>query len=66
MGRRDEREAIQDTWMVMREPKDLTGNRASRRARVAEARRSVRAAESSEARLPQRAPRDSAAPTEGT
>ena len=64
MGRREQRDAIQDTWMVMREPKDRDGNRHDRRARLAKHRRSVRAAESSEARRPP-TPRDSAVPTEG-
>lgn len=65
MGRREEREELQATWMVMREPRDLTGNRHERRKRVAQVRRpSASAVESSEARRPP-APRDSAADSEG-
>jgi hypothetical protein len=41
MGRREERDAIQSTWLV-HEPRDLTGNRRTRRARVVEVRREVR------------------------
>lgn len=65
MGRRDEREYLQSTWVVMREPRDLTGNRHERRKRVAEIRRapSASAVESNEARPP--TPRDSAADSEG-
>lgn len=38
MGRRELRDEIQDTWMVMHEPKDRDGNRHARRARAAQAR----------------------------
>lgn len=43
MGRREEREYLQSTWMVMREPRDLTGTRRERRARLVQHRRAIRA-----------------------
>ncbi len=43
MGRREHREEMQATWMVMREPRDIDGNRQTRRARVVEMRRKLRA-----------------------
>ena len=64
MNRKQQAAEIRSTWMVMREPADVDGNRHTRRARLAQYRRSVRAAESSEERRPP-APRDSAASTEG-
>lgn len=43
MGRRELAAEMRSTWMVMREPKNLDGNRRTRRARLAQAIRDARA-----------------------
>lgn len=80
MGRREQAAEIRSTWMVMREPPDLTGNRHVRRKRLAEMRKARTMNALARIALPDvpisvravessevcpPAPRDSAAPTEG-
>lgn len=45
MGRRELREELQATWMVMREPRKAYESRAQRRRNLAVARREAKAAE---------------------
>ena len=49
MNRKEQAAEMRSRWMVMREPKDLDGNRHTRRKRIAEARRNARAVSASAA-----------------